>query len=160
MKVFRISWNDPETVFHEMPWKKNFTVYPSLYSKSVKLKVGHVYGALETCAWLGIHINSELISLLWVFCGKKIAWRKCGGGGYSPLSPPRRCRRAWKDNRNCYKVGYFVRKWPISRVNICKIINSRNAKHSEYFKTYKPLFISVFPICMIVPLIETDMEKQ
>ena len=30
MKVFHISWNDPETVFHEMPWKKNFTVYPSL----------------------------------------------------------------------------------------------------------------------------------
>ena len=30
MKVFFISWNDPETVFHEMPWKKNFTMYPSL----------------------------------------------------------------------------------------------------------------------------------
>ena len=30
MKVFHVSWNDPETVFHEMPWKKNFTVYPSL----------------------------------------------------------------------------------------------------------------------------------
>ena len=83
-----ISWNDPETVFHEMPWKKNFTVYPSLYSKSVKLKVGHVYGALETCAWLGIHINSELISLLWVFCGKKIAWRKCGGGAKAPSARP------------------------------------------------------------------------
>ena len=22
----------PETVFHEMPWKKNFTIYPSLKS--------------------------------------------------------------------------------------------------------------------------------
>ena len=32
MKVFHISWNDPETVFHEMPWKKNFTIYPSLKS--------------------------------------------------------------------------------------------------------------------------------
>ena len=31
MKLFHVSWNDPETVFHEMPWKKNFTVYPSLY---------------------------------------------------------------------------------------------------------------------------------
>ena len=30
MKLFHVSWNDPETVFHEMPWKKNFTVYPSL----------------------------------------------------------------------------------------------------------------------------------
>ena len=30
MKVFHVSWNDPETVLHEMPWKKNFTVYPSL----------------------------------------------------------------------------------------------------------------------------------
>ena len=29
MKVFHVSWNDPETVFHEMPWKKNFTI--SLY---------------------------------------------------------------------------------------------------------------------------------
>ena len=32
VKVFHISWNDPETVFHEMFWKKNFTVYPSLYT--------------------------------------------------------------------------------------------------------------------------------
>ena len=30
MKLFHLSWNDPETVFHEVPWKKNFTVYPSL----------------------------------------------------------------------------------------------------------------------------------
>ena len=30
MKVFHVSWNDPETVFHEMLWKKNFSVYPSL----------------------------------------------------------------------------------------------------------------------------------
>ena len=30
VKVFHILWNDPETVFHEMPWKKNFIVYPSL----------------------------------------------------------------------------------------------------------------------------------
>ena len=30
MKVFYVSWNDLETVFHEIPWKKNFTVYPSL----------------------------------------------------------------------------------------------------------------------------------
>ena len=28
VKVFQesISWNDPETVFHEMLWKKNFSV--------------------------------------------------------------------------------------------------------------------------------------
>ena len=30
MKLFHVSWNDPETVFYEMPWKKNFTAYPSL----------------------------------------------------------------------------------------------------------------------------------
>ena len=29
MKVFHVSWNDPETTFHEMLWKKKFTVYPS-----------------------------------------------------------------------------------------------------------------------------------
>ena len=33
MKLFHVSWNDPETVFYEMPWKKNFTVYPSLKRK-------------------------------------------------------------------------------------------------------------------------------
>ena len=33
MKVFHTSWNDHETAFHEIPWKKNnFTVYPSLKS--------------------------------------------------------------------------------------------------------------------------------
>ena len=31
MKVFHISWNAPETVFHEMLWKKSFLVYPCLY---------------------------------------------------------------------------------------------------------------------------------
>ena len=30
MKVFHSSWNTPETVFHEMLWKKSFTVYTSL----------------------------------------------------------------------------------------------------------------------------------
>ena len=35
-----------------------------------------------------------------------------------------------KDNRNCEKVGYFLRKKQISRVNYCKIINSWNAKFS------------------------------
>ena len=67
------------------PWHKS-------YSKSVKLKVGHVYGALETCAWLGIHINSELfLFLLFEYSAQKKnclakKWEK-GGGGYSPLSP-------------------------------------------------------------------------
>ena len=30
MKVFHVSWNALETVFHEMLWKKSFTVYPCL----------------------------------------------------------------------------------------------------------------------------------
>ena len=38
-----------------------------------------------------------------------------------------------KDNRNCYKVGYFLRKYQISRVNYWKIKNSWNEKSSEYF---------------------------
>ena len=43
MKVFHVSWNEPETVFHEMLWKKNFTVYPSLISdrsESVSVSIG------------------------------------------------------------------------------------------------------------------------
>ena len=35
VKVYYVSWNDPETVFHEMLWKKKFTVYPSLKKKIV-----------------------------------------------------------------------------------------------------------------------------
>ena len=64
------------------PWHKS-------YSKSVKLKVGHVYGALETCAWLGIHINSELFLFLFFeyFVQKKIAWRK-SRGAIAPSAPP------------------------------------------------------------------------
>ena len=39
-----ILWNDHETVFHEMLWKKNFTVYPSLK---------HIYFFnLEPCLYL------------------------------------------------------------------------------------------------------------
>ena len=33
-----------------------------------------------------------------------------------------------KDNKNCLKVGYFLRKQQISQVNYCKVINSWNAK--------------------------------
>ena len=29
-----------------------------------------------------------------------------------------------KGNRNCYNVGYFLRKWKISRVYYCKVIYS------------------------------------
>ena len=32
MKPFHVSWNVHETVFHEMLWKKSFTVHPSLNS--------------------------------------------------------------------------------------------------------------------------------
>ena len=38
-----------------------------------------------------------------------------------------------KDNGNCEKVSYFLRKYQISLVNYCKIINSWNAKLSRYF---------------------------
>ena len=38
-----------------------------------------------------------------------------------------------KGNRNCEKIGYFLRKQQISRVSCCKIINSWNAKFSGYF---------------------------
>ena len=38
------------------------------------------------------------------------------------------------NNRNCYKVGYFLRKQQISWINYCKIIkNSLNMKFSGYF---------------------------
>ena len=32
-----------------------------------------------------------------------------------------------RDNRNCFKVGYVLRKQQVSRVNYWKIINSWNA---------------------------------
>ena len=51
-----------------------------------------MYGALETCAWLGIHINLELFLFLFFEYSvkKKLLGKKRGGGGerYSPLSPP------------------------------------------------------------------------
>ena len=37
-----------------------------------------------------------------------------------------------KDNRNCWEVGYFLRKYQISGVNYCKIINGCE-KFSGYF---------------------------
>ena len=39
----------------------------------------------------------------------------------------------WKDKRNRERVGYFLRKKQISRVNYSKIINSRKVKLSGYF---------------------------
>ena len=38
-----------------------------------------------------------------------------------------------KGNRNYEKVGYFVRKLRISRVDYCRTIYSWNAKFSGYF---------------------------
>ena len=40
MRVFHASWNGPETVFHEMPWKKSFSVYPYLNREEVICKNG------------------------------------------------------------------------------------------------------------------------
>ena len=37
-----------------------------------------------------------------------------------------------KDNRNCQKVGYFLRKKQILLVNYFKIIDSSNEKFSGY----------------------------
>ena len=39
MKVFHVSWNNAETVFHEMLWKKNFAVYPSLKFTTILLLI-------------------------------------------------------------------------------------------------------------------------
>ena len=41
MKLFHVSWNYPETAFHEMAWKKNFAVYPFL--KKLWGNVKHVH---------------------------------------------------------------------------------------------------------------------
>ena len=49
-----------------------------------------------------------------------------------------------KSNRNYYKVGCFLRKWQISRVNYCKIINSWNAKFSGYFWNTKTIIYHCF----------------
>ena len=35
MKVFHVSWNVPGTIFHEMLWKKNFTLYPCLNTENI-----------------------------------------------------------------------------------------------------------------------------
>ena len=49
------------------------------------------HGALEMCALLGIHINSELFLFLFFEFSvqKQIAWQKSEGEGrgYSPISP-------------------------------------------------------------------------
>ena len=52
MKVFYISWNDPETVFHEMPWKKNFTGYASLndIQFSKKMTLVKMFVLILSCA--------------------------------------------------------------------------------------------------------------
>ena len=42
MKVFHISWNAPENAFHEIFWKKSFTVYPCLYVNTLKYLITHV----------------------------------------------------------------------------------------------------------------------
>ena len=39
MKLFHASWNDSEIVFHEMLWKKNFAVYPSLNFTTILLLI-------------------------------------------------------------------------------------------------------------------------
>ena len=69
----------------------------------------------------------------------------------------------WKDNRNCWKVDYFLRKKETSRENYSKIVGTWNLQRT--FETRKWSFISAFSICMTVPLINisnfnTDMLNQ
>ena len=56
----------------------------------------------------------------------------------------------WKGNRNCQKVGYFLRKKEISRENYSKIVGTCNFQRT--FETRKRSFISAFSICMTVPI--------
>ena len=49
-----------------------------------------------------------------------------------------------KDNRNWWKVGYFLRKQHISRVNYCKIIDSWNVKFSGYIWNTQAIIYQCF----------------
>ena len=62
-----------------------------------------------------------------------------------------------KDNRNRQKVGYFLRKYQILRVNYCKIVNSWNVR--ILLKNVSSHFISAFSICMTVPLNSQVFEQ-
>ena len=66
-KVFHVSWNDPETVFHEILWKKNFTAYLSLKNTYFeKHQWKPVYENLHFRQFANFVILSNLIlNLLW-----------------------------------------------------------------------------------------------
>ena len=49
-----------------------------------------------------------------------------------------------KDNRNCYKVEYFLRKQQIIRVNYCKIVNAGNANFLGYFRNMQAIIYQYF----------------
>ena len=55
----------------------------------IELKVGHVYGASETCAWLGIHISLELFLFLFFEYSvqNKLLGENVGGGGKRAIGP-------------------------------------------------------------------------
>ena len=56
----------------------------------------------------------------------------------------------WKDNRNCWKVDYFLRKKEISRENYSKVVGTWNFQRT--FETRKRSFISAFSVCMTAPI--------
>ena len=72
VKVFHesISWNDPETVFHKMPWKKNFTVYPSLkninFEEYLRTTASVVWCESKKMAAAEISVRVEQM-ILWTF---------------------------------------------------------------------------------------------
>ena len=68
MKVFHISWNDPETVFHEMPWKKNFSVFFPLQSSKTSVLILSLYIPIffECSVSLWVYLrNQERVSFIW-----------------------------------------------------------------------------------------------
>ena len=86
MKVFHVSWNDPETVFHEMPWKKNLTVYPSLKRYFLEYR-DHQIHYISACSFLKFIINQKtnliilsysITDLLWILIAFCLTWHDIG----------------------------------------------------------------------------------
>ena len=51
MNVFHVPWNAHETVFHEMPWKKSFTVYPCLKKFFTRKNKKQKKGTFKSHLW-------------------------------------------------------------------------------------------------------------
>ena len=120
MKVFYVSWNDPETVFPEILCKENFTVYPSL-NRVVFKDGGTIISDREKVADTFKKVFMNTGSTLKIDKNKRFLAEKKG-----VLDPFVKAIKKYSVNLNIPKIKQKVNNNIFLKCHLWKILNDIN----------------------------------